>query len=117
MNIVAEQQRRRPREPCTPETERKRVCRSQETVSEKIIVCHPPSKCTMNSWDIEENLKQKDPSEIFNPQSIKEKPNYVIIPNKETRTGAQPCPRCIAGEPGHFGHIMDLQMITGHCTW
>ncbi|XP_062988894.1 uncharacterized protein C10orf143 homolog [Elgaria multicarinata webbii] len=108
MNLVAERRRRRPGELCLPEPERKRVCRSLEIVPQEINACHPASKYTMDYWDMEEDLKQKDPTELFNPQIMKEKPNYVIFPNNETRTGAQPCPRCIAGEPGHFGHIMGL---------
>ncbi|XP_053169025.1 uncharacterized protein C10orf143 homolog isoform X2 [Hemicordylus capensis] len=86
----------------------KRVCRRLENAAQEISACHPPSKCVKDYWDMDEDLKQKDPTELFRPQFVKEKPISMIFPDNETRTPSQPCPRCIAGEPGHFGHIMGL---------
>ncbi|XP_077786511.1 uncharacterized protein C10orf143 homolog isoform X3 [Podarcis muralis] len=106
MNLVADRRRARPAELSMHEPERKRACRSSETIPQVISACHPQSKCAMDYWDMEQDFKQKDPADFFSPQIMKEKPNSVIFPDNETRTTAQPCPRCIAGEPGHFGHIM-----------
>ncbi|XP_067321884.1 uncharacterized protein C10orf143 homolog isoform X2 [Anolis sagrei] len=83
----------------------KRLCRSSETV---ICTSHPPSKCAEDYDSMELDLKQNNPTEFLNPQKMKEKPTLLIFPNNETRTPVQPCPRCIAGEPGHFSHIMNL---------
>nr|XP_060622809.1 uncharacterized protein C10orf143 homolog [Anolis sagrei ordinatus] len=107
MNLVAErpEQKRRPPECCLLEPEPKRLCRSSETV---ICTSHPPSKCAEDYDSMELDLKQNNPTEFFNPQKMKEKPTLLIFPNNETRTPVQPCPRCIAGEPGHFSHIMNL---------
>lgn len=90
-----------------PEPERKRICKSLEP-SPQDIVCCLSKKCPMDYWDMEEDLKQKRPMDLFNSQIMKENPNSMIFPDNETVTTAQPCPRCIAGEPGHLGHIMRL---------
>ncbi|XP_060622809.2 uncharacterized protein C10orf143 homolog isoform X1 [Anolis sagrei] len=107
MNLVAErpEQKRRPPECSLLEPEPKRLCRSSETV---ICTSHPPSKCAEDYDSMELDLKQNNPTEFLNPQKMKEKPTLLIFPNNETRTPVQPCPRCIAGEPGHFSHIMNL---------
>ncbi|KAJ6668953.1 hypothetical protein lerEdw1_007762 [Lerista edwardsae] len=62
----------------------------------------------MDYWNMEQDWKKKDSTELFSPPIMKKKPNSMIFPDNETRTAAQPCPRCIAGEPGHFGHMMGL---------
>ncbi|XP_077206248.1 uncharacterized protein C10orf143 homolog isoform X2 [Paroedura picta] len=79
----------------------KRICKSWET-SPHEIACYLPRKCPMDYWDMEEDLKQKRPTDLFSPQIMKEKPNSMIFPDNETATTAQPCPRCIAGEPPIF---------------
>ncbi|XP_025024156.1 uncharacterized protein C10orf143 homolog isoform X1 [Python bivittatus] len=108
MNLLEERRRRWPEEFCAPEPEQKRVCRNLEAVPQAINPCHPLSNCFMDYWAMKQNLKQKDPTELFNPQITKEKPNYMIFMDNEAKATAQPCPRCIAGEPGHFGHMMGL---------
>nr|XP_056706301.1 uncharacterized protein C10orf143 homolog isoform X2 [Euleptes europaea] len=99
--------RRRRSELHLPEPERKRICKSLETTPQD-IVCHLPRKYSMDYWDMEQDLKQKRPVDLFSPKIMKEKPNSMIFPDNETVTTARPCPRCIAGEPGHLGHIMCL---------
>ncbi|XP_048361504.1 uncharacterized protein C10orf143 homolog isoform X2 [Sphaerodactylus townsendi] len=103
MSVLAE--RRRRSELYLPQPECKRICKSLETTPQD-IVCHLPRKNPMDCWDMEHNLKQKRPVDLLSPQIMKEKPNSMIFPDNETTTTAQPCPRCIAGEPGHLGHIM-----------
>uniref|UniRef100_A0ABM5G1F7 Uncharacterized protein C10orf143 homolog n=1 Tax=Pogona vitticeps TaxID=103695 RepID=A0ABM5G1F7_9SAUR len=112
MNLVAEWRRAATRRAAErvglPEPERKRVCRSLETIPQSISSCHPPSKCAVDYWDMEQDLTQKSPTEFSTPRIMKEKTHDMILPDNETRTTAQTCLRCMAGEPGHFGHIMSL---------
>ncbi|XP_061491629.1 uncharacterized protein C10orf143 homolog isoform X2 [Rhineura floridana] len=84
MNVIAERRRRRPGELGVHEPERKRVCRSSETFPQVINACYPLRKYAMDYWDMEQDLKQKDPTDFFSPQIMKEKPNSM----------------------GHLGHIM-----------
>ncbi|XP_066477529.1 uncharacterized protein C10orf143 homolog [Tiliqua scincoides] len=86
------------------EPERKRVRRNLEAVPQEISPCHPPSKYTMDYWNMEQDWRKLDTPELFSPQIMKEKPNSVIFPDNETRAAAQPCPRCIAGESTAFVH-------------
>ncbi|XP_060096812.1 uncharacterized protein C10orf143 homolog [Heteronotia binoei] len=102
MSLLME--RRRRREFYMSEPERKRICKSLET-SPQDIICHLPRKCPVDYWNMEEEKKPKD---LFSPQIMKEKTKSMIFPDNETITTARPCPRCIAGEPGHLGHIMGL---------
>ncbi|XP_054838097.1 uncharacterized protein C10orf143 homolog [Eublepharis macularius] len=99
--------RRQRKELYSFEPERKRIYKGLETPSPEIL-CHLPRKCPVDYWDMEQDLKQERLTEEFSPQIMKEKPNSMIFPDNETITTAQPCPRCIAGEPGHLGHIMNL---------
>ncbi|XP_075280054.1 uncharacterized protein C10orf143 homolog isoform X2 [Opisthocomus hoazin] len=42
------------------------------------------------------------------PWATKTKQNSMIFENRGSRGAAQPCPRCIAGESGHFSHILSF---------
>ncbi|XP_024069044.1 uncharacterized protein C10orf143 homolog [Terrapene carolina triunguis] len=110
MELLALHTRRRrrgallPQEPGEPE--RKRVCKSLETVPNESDFCHQLNECAMDYWTMELDSKQKGTTEQFIPQTPKEKPNSMIFQNHGSKGTAQPCPRCIAGESGHFNHIM-----------
>ncbi|KAG8135478.1 hypothetical protein E2320_008497 [Naja naja] len=108
MNLLEERRRGRPEESCAPQPERKRVCKNLETVPQAINPCHPLSNCFMDYWAVKWNLKENDLTELFRTQIMKEKPSYMIFMDNEAKATAQPCPRCIAGESGHFGHMMGL---------
>ncbi|XP_058044325.1 uncharacterized protein C10orf143 homolog isoform X2 [Ahaetulla prasina] len=108
MNLMGERRRGRPEDFCAPQPERKRVCKNWETVPQAINPCHPLSNCFMDYWAVKWNLKESDLTELFSPQIMKEKPSYMIFTDNEAKATAQPCPRCIAGESGHFGHMMGL---------
>ncbi|XP_041317060.1 uncharacterized protein C10orf143 homolog [Pyrgilauda ruficollis] len=40
------------------------------------------------------------------PWAAKTKQNSVILENHGSKGISQPCPRCVAGESGHFSHIL-----------
>ncbi|XP_027675373.1 uncharacterized protein C10orf143 homolog isoform X2 [Chelonia mydas] len=88
------------------EPERKRVCKSLEPIPNESDFCHQLNECAMDYWTMELDSKQKGTTEQFIPQTPKEKPNSMIFQNHGSKGTAQPCPRCIAGESGHFNHIM-----------
>ncbi|XP_065602957.1 uncharacterized protein C10orf143 homolog [Cyrtonyx montezumae] len=80
------------------EPERKRVCKPLEAfpneVDARLIDCA-----------MELDSKQKVSSSCA-PWATKTKQNSVIFENQGSRGTSQPCPRCIAGESGHFSHIL-----------
>ncbi|KAM6306255.1 uncharacterized protein C10orf143 homolog [Aegotheles albertisi] len=80
------------------EPERKRVCKPLETI---------PSEAGARLIDcaMELDSKQKT-STNCGPWITKTKQNSMIFENHGSRCTAQPCPRCIAGESGHFSHIL-----------
>ncbi|XP_075791358.1 uncharacterized protein C10orf143 homolog [Pelodiscus sinensis] len=88
------------------EPERKRVCKSLETVPNESDFCHQVNECAMDYWTMEQDCKQKGSTEQCIPQATKEKRKSMIFQNHESKGTAQPCLRCIAGESGHFSHIM-----------
>ncbi|KAM6106080.1 uncharacterized protein C10orf143 homolog [Pterocles gutturalis] len=80
------------------EPERKRACKPLETIPREPDV--PLMDCAM-----ELDSKQKI-SPDGGPWAAKTKQNSVIFEHHRSRGTAQPCPRCIAGESGHFNHIL-----------
>ncbi|KAM7047397.1 uncharacterized protein C10orf143 homolog [Acridotheres tristis] len=40
--------------------------------------------------------------------AAKTKHNSMILENHESKGTSQPCPRCVAGESGHFSHILSF---------
>ncbi|XP_067389485.1 uncharacterized protein C10orf143 homolog [Emydura macquarii macquarii] len=88
------------------EPERKRVCKNLETVPNESDFRHQLNECAMDYWTMELDSKQKDSTEQCIPQTTKEKQNSMIFQNHGSKGTAQPCPRCTAGESGHFNHIM-----------
>ncbi|TFK07860.1 calcium homeostasis modulator protein 2 [Platysternon megacephalum] len=82
MELLALHTRRRrgallPEEPGEPE--RKRVCKSLETVPNESGFCHQLNECAMDYWTMELDSKQKGTTEQFIPQTPKEKPNSMEI--------------------------------------
>ncbi|KAM6090934.1 uncharacterized protein C10orf143 homolog isoform 2-T2 [Theristicus caerulescens] len=80
------------------EPERKRVCKPLETI---------PNEADARLIDgaMELDSKQKISTDC-GPWATKTKQNSMIFENHGSRGTAQPCPRCIAGESGHFNHIL-----------
>ncbi|XP_068807494.1 uncharacterized protein C10orf143 homolog isoform X2 [Struthio camelus] len=76
----------------------KRICKQLETIPNEADVCF--IDCAM-----ELDSKQKVSTDCF-PQAAKAKQDAMIFENHGSRGTAQPCPRCIAGESGHFNHIL-----------
>ncbi|KAM5139585.1 uncharacterized protein C10orf143 homolog isoform 1-T1 [Callospermophilus lateralis] len=81
----------------------KRACRRSEASGQE-PGCHQESTCTLASWSTEEQGSQSRscPSAQW-PEGAQGRPRSVISQNGG-RSSAQPCPRCIAGESGHFNH-------------
>ncbi|XP_064370477.1 uncharacterized protein C10orf143 homolog [Dromaius novaehollandiae] len=88
----------RAHEPQPGEPERKRVCKQLETIPSEADVCF--IDCAM-----ELDSKQKVSADCV-LQAAKTHQDSMIFENHGSRGTAQPCPRCIAGESGHFNHIL-----------
>ncbi|XP_042645909.1 uncharacterized protein C10orf143 homolog [Tyto alba] len=88
----------RAHEPEPGEPERKRACKPLETI---------PNEADARLIDcaMELDSKQKISTDC-GPWATKTKQNSTIFENHGSRGTAQPCPRCIAGESGHFSHIL-----------
>ncbi|XP_074448131.1 uncharacterized protein C10orf143 homolog isoform X2 [Larus michahellis] len=82
-------------EPGEPE---RRACKPSETI---------PNEADAHLIDcaMELDSKQKISADCC-PWATKTKQNSMIFENHVSRGTAQPCPRCIAGESGHFSHIL-----------
>ncbi|TRZ18950.1 hypothetical protein HGM15179_008145 [Zosterops borbonicus] len=82
------------------EPECKRVCRLLDTI---------PREAGAQLLDCAMDL---DPRQKFLPDSApwaaKTKQNSTILENHGSKGTSQPCPRCVAGESGHFSHILDF---------
>nr|XP_013041265.2 uncharacterized protein C10orf143 homolog isoform X1 [Anser cygnoides] len=77
---------------------KKRVCKLLETF---------PNEADARLIDCAMELDSKQKlSSGCGPWDTKTKPNSMIFENQGSRGTAQPCPRCIAGESGHFNHIL-----------
>ncbi|KAF7485925.1 Hypothetical predicted protein [Marmota monax] len=94
--------RRKPEELPVP-GDVKRACRRSEA-SRQETGCHQESTCTLVSWSTEDQGPQSRgcPSTQWQ-EGAQGRPRSVISQNGG-RSSAQPCPRCIAGESGHFNH-------------
>ncbi|XP_048193977.1 uncharacterized protein C10orf143 homolog isoform X2 [Perognathus longimembris pacificus] len=79
---------------------KKRACRRPE-VRELERGRQHVGTCTLAPWSPEDQPPQ--PS----PEGSPGRPRPETPQNSE-RSTAQPCPRCIAGESGHFTHTRDL---------
>ncbi|XP_074731647.1 uncharacterized protein C10orf143 homolog [Strix uralensis] len=88
----------RAHEPEPGEPERKRACKPSETIPNETDACLVDCAMELDS-------KQKI-SPDYGPWPPKTKQNSMIFENHGSRGAAQPCPRCIAGESGHFSHIL-----------
>ncbi|XP_066031049.1 uncharacterized protein C10orf143 homolog [Chamaea fasciata] len=80
------------------EPECKRACRVLDTIPREAQLLD----CAMDL----------DPRQKFLPDSApwaaKAKQNSLLLENHGSKGTSQPCPRCVAGESGHFSHILDL---------
>ncbi|XP_047408008.1 uncharacterized protein C10orf143 homolog isoform X2 [Sciurus carolinensis] len=92
--------RRKPEELPVP-GDAKRACRRSEAIGQE-RGCHQESTCTLASWSTED---QGPPSRGC-PSALQpgggQGRQRSVIPQNGGRSSAQPCPRCIAGESGHF---------------
>ncbi|XP_051657197.1 uncharacterized protein C10orf143 homolog [Manacus candei] len=80
------------------EPERKRVCKLLESI---------PGEANGYLMDCTMELDSRQKlSPDCGPWAAKPKQNSMILENHGSKGAAQPCPRCIAGESGHFSHIM-----------
>lgn len=77
----------------------KRACRR----SEAEYSSHMVSTCALLSWSTEDQEPRPRGPPVPRPECNQERPSSVILQNSG-RSSAQPCPRCIAGESGHFNH-------------
>ncbi|XP_053440293.1 uncharacterized protein C10orf143 homolog isoform X2 [Nycticebus coucang] len=81
----------------------KRVCRRLEASGHE-PGCHQVNTCTLVSWDPGDwEPPPRGCPPPLKPESGEGRPN-AGIPQNGGRSLAQPCPRCIAGESGHFNH-------------
>ncbi|XP_058666248.1 uncharacterized protein C10orf143 homolog [Ammospiza nelsoni] len=80
------------------EPECKRLCRLLDTI---------PGQAAAQLRDCAMDL---DPRQKLLPDSApwaaKAKQNSVVLENHGSKGISQPCPRCVAGESGHFSHIL-----------
>ncbi|KAM9618417.1 uncharacterized protein C10orf143 homolog isoform 1-T3 [Trichechus inunguis] len=84
----------------------KRVCRRPEAAVHE-WGCSQLSRCARQSWSPEEVTPLDcGPPPAHGPESSRGKPASKIPLNGGTSL-AQPCPRCMAGESGHFNHTED----------
>ncbi|XP_053440294.1 uncharacterized protein C10orf143 homolog isoform X3 [Nycticebus coucang] len=82
---------------------KKRVCRRLEASGHE-PGCHQVNTCTLVSWDPGDwEPPPRGCPPPLKPESGEGRPN-AGIPQNGGRSLAQPCPRCIAGESGHFNH-------------
>ncbi|XP_042557380.1 uncharacterized protein C10orf143 homolog [Dipodomys spectabilis] len=84
----------------------KRACR-RSGVSEHECGCQRVGTCTVASWNTED---QPAPPRGCAPAPPPEGGQGGLCPETPQHSGrssAQPCPRCIAGESGHFNHTRD----------
>ncbi|XP_062959051.1 uncharacterized protein C10orf143 homolog [Cynocephalus volans] len=94
--------RQRPEELQAP-PDAKRACRRLET-SEQECVCPLVKVCAPGPWSPEDQGPQHTGcSPAPRPESSQGRPS-AGIPRNGGRNSAQPCPRCVAGESGHFNH-------------
>ncbi|XP_064125236.1 uncharacterized protein C10orf143 homolog isoform X2 [Loxodonta africana] len=97
--------RQRPEELQVP-GDAKRVCRRPEAAVHD-RGCSLLSGCARQSWSPEEVVPLPSrPLPARGPESSRGRP-ACGIPQNGGRSLAQPCPRCMAGEPGHLNHTKD----------
>ncbi|KAM5240619.1 uncharacterized protein C10orf143 homolog [Hipposideros larvatus] len=94
--------RRRPEELQAP-GDAKRARRSFEAAAQE-WGCPPGKASVLGSWDSEELARPPGGHLSATRPDIGQGPPRVGIPPSGGRSVAQPCPRCIAGESGHFSH-------------
>ncbi|XP_053440295.1 uncharacterized protein C10orf143 homolog isoform X4 [Nycticebus coucang] len=100
--VLGRWRRRRPEELQVP-GDLKRVCRRLEASGHE-PGCHQVNTCTLVSWDPGDwEPPPRGCPPPLKPESGEGRPN-AGIPQNGGRSLAQPCPRCIAGESGHFNH-------------
>ncbi|EAW49156.1 hypothetical protein G5576_004774 [Homo sapiens] len=81
----------------------KRVCRRLEASGHE-RGCHQVNACALASWGPEDReLPSRGCLPAPRPESGQGRLSTGISQNGG-RSSAQPCPRCIAGESGHFSH-------------
>ncbi|KAM9549495.1 uncharacterized protein C10orf143 homolog [Guaruba guarouba] len=90
----------RTQDPDPGEPERKRACKQLETIPNE-------AETHLLGCAMELDSKQKISSDC-GPWATKTKQNSMVFENHGSRGTAQPCPRCIAGESGHFNHILSF---------
>ncbi|XP_059708232.1 uncharacterized protein C10orf143 homolog [Haemorhous mexicanus] len=80
------------------EPECKRVCRLLDTL---------PGEAAAQLMDCAMDLDSRQkllPGSA--PWAAKTKQNSLVLENHGSKGISQPCPRCVAGESGHFSHIL-----------
>nr|XP_023492665.1 uncharacterized protein LOC111772731 isoform X2 [Equus caballus] len=81
----------------------KRACRRLDAAVQE-WGCAQVRASTLGSWSVEElELKHRGCPLAARPESDQARPD-AGIPQNGGGSLAQPCPRCIAGESGHFNH-------------
>ncbi|XP_014701892.1 uncharacterized protein C10orf143 homolog [Equus asinus] len=94
--------RRRPEELQVP-GDPKRACRRLDAAVQE-WGCAQVRASTLGSWSVEElELKHRGCPLAARPESGQARPG-TGIPQNGGGSLAQPCPRCVAGESGHFNH-------------
>ncbi|OWK51017.1 hypothetical protein RLOC_00006141 [Lonchura striata] len=80
------------------EPECKRVCQLLDTIPRE-------AGAQLVSCAMDVDSRQKLPPDSA-PWAARTKQNSVILENHGSNGISQPCPRCVAGESGHFSHIL-----------
>ncbi|XP_063261151.1 uncharacterized protein C10orf143 homolog [Prinia subflava] len=80
------------------EPECKRPCRLQDTVPRQ--ACAQLGGCATDGDARQRSLP--DPA----PCAARARHSSMISENHGSKGTSQPCPRCVAGESGHFSHIL-----------
>nr|XP_031361169.1 uncharacterized protein C10orf143 homolog [Lonchura striata domestica] len=76
----------------------KRVCQLLDTIPRE-------AGAQLVSCAMDVDSRQKLPPDSA-PWAARTKQNSVILENHGSNGISQPCPRCVAGESGHFSHIL-----------
>nr|XP_023492661.1 uncharacterized protein LOC111772731 isoform X1 [Equus caballus] len=88
---------------CSLTNAAKRACRRLDAAVQE-WGCAQVRASTLGSWSVEElELKHRGCPLAARPESDQARPD-AGIPQNGGGSLAQPCPRCIAGESGHFNH-------------
>ncbi|XP_032346530.1 uncharacterized protein C10orf143 homolog isoform X2 [Camelus ferus] len=106
--LLGRWRRRRPEELQVP-GDAKRACRRLDAAAQE-RGCPPGKARALGSWD-SEDPESPDPHPRGHLPGLRPDSGQgrldVGSPQIGRRSSAQPCPRCVAGESGHFNHTGD----------